>query len=427
MEACSQVAVLTQQSSYGKQVHDAGQRLMNNQRKFCSFLSQSDFNSQITKSTENRGTKDLKIKSEFWRALMLLSVFLTSQLQSVASAETQEESLHRAATAIRIKGAPPQLDGILDDDIWKTAPLHEGFRQRDPDEGEPASERTTFQIAYDDEALYFGIVCYDSEPDKLVAQLVRRDNVYVDSDKININLDPHYNRQSAYWFTVHPSGSVTDGIISDNKEPDRTWDGVWDAKTRIHTDGWTVEYKIPFHLLHFSPKDEYVWGLQVNRTISRKKEESHWRLIKKDEPGWVSRLGDLTGIKDIHPSRHLEFMPYAFTPTLSLQFYLQPFITIGDYTNFKELVEPKSYRFNSYVLEENHDFHRRSLRGNTVLRWEFRPGSTLFLVWSQSRAVGIEEVNAEDLEFRPLHRLGSSFTDDGKNIFLIKCRYWFGV
>ena len=203
------------------------------------------------------------------------------------------------------------MDGVLDDEIWKIAPLHEGFRQRDPDEGKPATERTTFQIAYDDEALYFGIMCYDSEPDKIVAQLVRRDNVFVDSDKVNINLDPHHNRQSAYWFTVHPSGSVTDGIISDNKQPDRTWDGVWDAKTQIHADGWAVEYKIPFHILRFSPKDEYIWGLQVNRTISRKKEEIHWRLIKKDEPGWVSRLGDLTGIKDIHPSRHLEFMPYT--------------------------------------------------------------------------------------------------------------------
>ncbi|MCY3744015.1 MAG: DUF5916 domain-containing protein, partial [Candidatus Poribacteria bacterium] len=257
----------------------------------------------------------MRIDLDFQVVCVFVVIFFLVQLSGDVLAEPQEESTHRSATAIRIKGKPPKLDGVLDDDIWKTAPLHEGFRQRDPDEGEPASERTTFQIAYDDEALYFGIVCYDSEPDKIAAQLVRRDNVFVDSDKININLDPHYNQQSAYWFTVHPSGSVTDGIISDNKQPDRTWDGVWDAKTRIHADGWTVEYKIPFHLLHFSPKDEYVWGLQVNRTISRKKEESHWRLIRKDEPGWVSRLGDLTGIKNIHPSRHLEFVPYAMGRT----------------------------------------------------------------------------------------------------------------
>lgn len=82
-------------------------------------------------------------------------------------AESQEKSPHRIVKAVRINGALPKLDGVLDDEIWKTAPLHEGFRQRDPDEGEPASQRTTFQIAYD-EAIYFAIMCYDSEPDKIV-------------------------------------------------------------------------------------------------------------------------------------------------------------------------------------------------------------------------------------------------------------------
>ena len=129
-------------------------------------------------------------------------------------------------------------------------------------------------------------------------------------------------------------------------------------------------------------------------------------------------------------SRTLDFTTRAnisFTPTLSLQFYVQPFITIGDYKNFKELVQPMSYEFKPYALNENRDFHRRSLRGNTVLRWEFQPGSTLFLVWTQSREAALEQLRASDLEFRPLHRLRSTFTDAGKNIFLIKCRYWFGI
>ena len=87
-------------------------------------------------------------------------------------------------------------------------------------------------------------------------------------------------------------------------------------------------------------------------------------------------------------SQTLDFTARAdisFTPTLSLQFYLQPFVTIGDYTNYKELVEPNTYQFKPYPLNEDRDFHRRSLRSNAVLRWEFQPGSTLFLVWSQSR------------------------------------------
>ena len=129
-------------------------------------------------------------------------------------------------------------------------------------------------------------------------------------------------------------------------------------------------------------------------------------------------------------NRTLDFTTRAnisFTPTMSLQFYVQPFISIGDYTHFKELIEPKSYQFKPYALNENRDFHQRSLRGNTVLRWEFRPGSTLFVVWTQSREAELKEIQEADLELRPFQRLRSTFTDEGKNIFLIKCRYWFGV
>ena len=90
-------------------------------------------------------------------------------------------------------------------------------------------------------------------------------------------------------------------------------------------------------------------------------------------------------------------------------------------------MRPKSYQFRPYPLDESRDFHRRSLRSNIVLRWEFRPGSTLFLVWSQSREAALASVGEADLELRPLHRLGRSFTDEGTNIFLVKCRYWLGI
>ncbi|RKU24864.1 hypothetical protein C6503_00090, partial [Candidatus Poribacteria bacterium] len=80
---------------------------------------------------------------------MFFILFFLLQLPSTVPAEMKTENSHKTATAVRIGDTPPKLDGVLDDDIWKTAPLHEGFRQYDPYEGEPASERTTFQVAYD--------------------------------------------------------------------------------------------------------------------------------------------------------------------------------------------------------------------------------------------------------------------------------------
>ena len=117
-------------------------------------------------------------------------------------------------------------------------------------------------------------MCYDSEPNKIVSRLVRRDD-FVESDRVTLSLDPHYNRQSAFWFTVYPSGSVTDGTAPETGWWDSTWDGVWEVKTQINENGWAAEYKIPFHILRFSPKDEYTWGLQIERYISRRKEQDH--------------------------------------------------------------------------------------------------------------------------------------------------------
>lgn len=116
-----------------------------------------------------------------------------------------------------------------------------------------------------------------------------------------------------------------------------------------------------------------------------------------------------------------------FTSNLSLELYVQPFIAIGDFENIKELVKPKSYEFKAYALTENRDFHFRSLKGNTVLRWEFQPGSTLFVVWTQSRSFSPDYMTEEYLEFRPIDRLKSSFSDSGYNLFLIKLNYWIGI
>ena len=88
-----------------------------------------------------------------------------------------------------------------------------------------------------------------------------------------------------------------------------------EAKTRIHENGWAVECKIPFYMFRFSPKEKYIWGLQVEREISRRKERSHWRLIKKGAPGWISHFGDLVGIENIRPTRHLELIPYTMGRT----------------------------------------------------------------------------------------------------------------
>jgi uncharacterized protein DUF5916 len=137
---------------------------------------------------------------------------------------------------------------------------------------------------------------------------------------------------------------------------------------------------------------------------------------------------------------------WTFSPKLSFQLYLQPLIVSGGYTRFKELRAPRTYEFDvygghrgtiqpdssgGYTVDpdaggpsppfhlDNPDFNFRSLRGNAVLRWEYRPGSALFLVWQQSRE-GEEPVGDFDLS-RDWHGL---FTIEPENLIAVKATYW---
>lgn len=248
-------------------------------------------------------------------ALILLGGCLTLGIGLVYAQDTDITEPVKTAIAIRIDNQAPKVNGVLDDEIWKKAPIHRGFLQSAPNEGIEATQKTTFQIAYDDEAIYFGILCHDDKPDEIVSRLTRRDG-NVEADCVGIGLDPHFDHQTGFWFEVCVSGCVRDGTYSNDRMKDDTWNGVWEVETKIHDKGWTAEYKIPYHVLRFSPKEKYVWGLNVERNICRNNEEAQWMLNRKDSPGLVSKFGRLEGISGIDPPMHLELIPYAMGRTI---------------------------------------------------------------------------------------------------------------
>jgi hypothetical protein len=142
---------------------------------------------------------------------------------------------------------------------------------------------------------------------------------------------------------------------------------------------------------------------------------------------------------------------YTFTPALSLQFYAQPFISAGAYSEFRAVTDPRAARFDdrfrTYAGDEiaydadarryrvdangdgvrdfsfaNPDFNVKQLRSNAVLRWEYRPGSSLFLVWSHGRGRA-DEFGSFDLGRDASDLLAAKPT----NVFLIKATYWLGM
>ena len=220
----------------------------------------------------------------------------------------------RTIRAVRITSSL-HIDGILDEEAWAQAEPATGFIQRDPDEGKPASERSEIRVLYDDEALYFGCRYLDSEPGKIVARLTRRDDE-IESDEASIRIDSYHDHQTGYEFTFNAAGVKIDKLQYDdaNREDD-SWDPVWDVQTRITSEGWTAEVKIPFRILRYkssgADSSGDVWGINLLRYISRKQESERWAFTPKSESGFISRYGHLVGLRNLPDPKLFELLPFA--------------------------------------------------------------------------------------------------------------------
>jgi hypothetical protein len=242
---------------------------------------------------------------------LLMSFFTGANLVFAQESSVNEENVPELR-AYRINPTPPAIDGYLDDATWKSDELEfaRNFIQREPDEGEPATESTLVAVAYDDAALYFAFWCYESEPEKIARQLVRRDR-WGESDIVTVRLDPYHDHQTGYRFDVSAAGVQRDCRLYNDEWSDYSWDGVWESAVKMQPWGWTTEIRIPYHCLRFTEKEEHTWGMNVTRYINRRGESPWWAFSPSSEGGFVSRFGHLTGLKGIKPSRHLEVLPYA--------------------------------------------------------------------------------------------------------------------
>jgi hypothetical protein len=205
---------------------------------------------------------------------------------------------------------PPRIDGSIDEEAWSSVEWSGGFTQQEPAEGQPPTADTQFKILYDDESLYLAYRAFDPQPGGVVSILGRRDDF--PGDWVEVNIDSYHDHRTAYSFTASVSGTQGDEFISqDGDSWDGNWDPVWEHQARIDAEGWTAEARIPLSQLRYADRDEQVWGIQVQRRIYRQEERSVWQPIPRDEDGWVSKFGELHGIRGIRPQRRIEFLPYT--------------------------------------------------------------------------------------------------------------------
>jgi hypothetical protein len=204
--------------------------------------------------------------------------------------------------------SPITIDADLSDPAWRTAPEFTDFTQHDPNDGEPATMRTSFRVLYDDDAVYFGAIMEDPGPP--TALLARRDS-FGTSDFLSINIDSQHDRLGGAAFTVYPSNVQVDSILFNDIGEDASWDGVWESASKVVANGWVTEIRVPFSQLRFPEKPSHTWGINVTRRTVRNNEWVRIVNTRKGETGFVSHFADLTGLDGIRRGRAFELVPYG--------------------------------------------------------------------------------------------------------------------
>ena len=222
-----------------------------------------------------------------------------------------QESGNRRIRVLHIS-EPIKIDGRLDEPAWSQAVAATDFRQREPNEGELASEKTEVRLLFDEKTLYVGIHAFDSEPSRINSRELVRDATFSNDDKVEIILDTYHDRRNAYRFAVNPLGTQQDALITDEgRDVNLSWDAPWISAGRIDETGWIVEIAIPLTTLRFTEGVE-TWGLNFARIIRRKNEENLWTSWQRSFGlERISQAGELIGVEEIKRRRLLEVKPYA--------------------------------------------------------------------------------------------------------------------
>ena len=268
--------------------------------------------------------------------LVLVGGEAVAQSGDADSEEAQGLSLSvPVALAVRV-ARPPVLDGrVVDDPTWLSAEPATGFRQTRPDEGQPATQRTEVRIVYTEDTLYFGVVCFDTDPNGIIMSDSRRDSSLDDTDSFQIVLDTYLDQQNGFVFGTNPAGLEFDGqLVNEGQGGGRfgrgggrtqggagggfnlNWDGSWQVATQISEIGWSAEFAIPFRTIRYPSGQSQTWSMNFQRNIRRNNETAFWAPLPRQYGLYrLSMAGRLSGL-EVPAQRNLKITPYVLSERL---------------------------------------------------------------------------------------------------------------
>lgn len=237
-------------------------------------------------------------------------------------------------TATRVN-EPPALDGdVIGDPVWQQATPADTFWQEQPQEGQPASERTEVRVVYTADTLFVGVVNYDRDWKDIIVSDARRDSPLDNTDSFQIILDTYRDGLTGFVFGTNPAGIEYDGQVTNEgqgggglaggqrQQPgsgsgfNLNWDGAWEVRSRITEVGWTAEFAIPFRTLRFPGGANQVWAVNFQRNIRRRAERAYWAPIPRQYNLYrLSLAGTVTGLQT-PVVRNLKATPFVLGTAL---------------------------------------------------------------------------------------------------------------
>ncbi len=190
-----------------------------------------------------------------------------------------------------------RLDGEIDEAAWSQVASISDFQMVEPNEGGQASFDSKLWVTANSKNIFLAIQFSDPEPQKMVAFSKARDSDLDNEDYFKFVFDTYGDGRSAFIYAINPYGARYDALSSNRGESeDASWDGIWEAKTKITEQGWQAEIRIPINSLTFR-KGLTTWGFNAERRIQRLLEVNRWAAVSRDyKMAQTIHAGQLTGL-----------------------------------------------------------------------------------------------------------------------------------
>ena len=266
--------------------------------------------------------------------------------------------------AFRVR-APLRIDGRLDEEVYRVVEPISGFIQQEPDEGQPATEKTEAWILFDEVNLYICARNWDSHPEREIANELRRDNGNIlGNENLTFAIDTFHDRRNGYVFQTNALGALRDMAVTDDQQ-NQAWNGIWHVKTARFENGWTVEVSIPFKSLRYRGSGPQTWGINLRRLVKWKNEFSYLSLVPAAlGTGGISRMASaatVVGLETPAQSKNLELKPYAVASSTTDRAGASPFDNRGQanagldfkYGLTRSLIVDATYRTDFAQVEED--------------------------------------------------------------------------